>query len=200
MVIGVDEVGYGCSAGPMVVAAFAAPDPLWKLEGLGDSKVLSEKKREALYAFLTKQFEGRFVILFVSVDDINKYGLGRCHHDAMAQAAKLLMAKVGEPDRLIFDGGTSYLEGGLGVPKADSLFPAVSAASVLAKVSRDRFVTESLHPKYPAYGFDKHKGYWSEEHKQAVLKHGVSAVHRTGYKNIQEILAQETVAKLNRRK
>lgn len=200
MIVGVDESGYGCSAGPMVVCAFAAGSASWSLEGLGDSKTLSEKKRERLYEELNTKYSGNFVSVWSSVEDINKFGLGKCHRIAMAKAASLLIEKLGEPDRLIFDGGTSYLEGGVGIPKADSLFPAVSAASVIAKVSRDRFVLKVLHPKYPDYGFDKHKGYWSEEHKRAVVKHGVSVEHRTGYKNIQELLEQETVAKAGRRK
>lgn len=199
MVIGVDEAGYGCSAGPLVVAAFAAVDASWTIEGLTDSKKLSEKKREKLYSQLMAAYgeSRRFVVLFVSAEEINKYGLGTCHHKAMAQAAQVLIDRHGIPDRVIFDGSYSYLEGGDGIPKADLTVPAVSAASILAKVSRDRYVREKMHSKYPQYGFDVHVGYWTEAHKAKVVQHGICPEHRRSYKNIQELLRpHERVATL----
>ena len=203
MVIGVDEAGYGCSAGPLVVAAFAAVSADWKLEGLTDSKKISEKKREKLYDQLTTAYGSskRFVVLFVSAEEINKHGLGKCHHRAMAQAAQMLIDTHGIPDRVIFDGSTSYLSGGEGIPKADLTVPAVSAASILAKVSRDRFVREHMHPKYPQYGFDVHVGYWTQDHKAAVVKNGICPEHRRSYKNIQELLRpHERVASFSAQK
>lgn len=197
-VIGVDEVGYGCSAGPLFVCAFAAPDASWTLEGLGDSKKISKKTRERLYSVLTQEYLTRFVLVSASVEEINRDGLGKCHHAAMARAAEMLIECLGKPERLIFDGGYSYTEGGEGIPKADSLFASVSAASVLAKVARDAYVVSTLHTKYPAYGFDVHKGYWTDKHKEAVVRYGVTPEHRTGYRNIQELLPQNPAARFTR--
>jgi len=191
-ILGVDEVGYGCSAGPLVVGAFYAPTEAWTVEGLGDSKKISEKLREKLHRELCALC--CYAVLFVPVEEINEKGLGRCHHEAMEKVAQVLIDRFGPPNRVVFDGNVSYMSGGEAIIKADASYPSVSAASVLAKVTRDRYMTDVVHKEYPEYGFAKHKGYWTVEHERAVRAHGVCAQHRTGYRNIKELMGQKPVA------
>jgi ribonuclease HII len=191
-ILGVDEVGYGCSAGPLVVGAFYAPSEAWTLKGLGDSKKVSEKRRVELHRELLVL--NCHTVLFVPVEEINEKGLGRCHHEAMARVAQVLIDRFGPPDRVIFDGNVNYLPGGEACVKADALYPSVSAASILAKVTRDTYMMEVVHKEYPLYDFKKHKGYWTAEHERAVRAHGVCAQHRTGYRNIQELMGKKPVA------
>ena len=193
-ILGVDEAGTGCSAGPFVVGAFYAPTEDWAVERLDDSKEVSKKEREKLFDLLMKKWPERCATLFVTADEINRRSLGVCHREAMAKVAEILLERLGPPNRVIFDGNMSYLSGGEGIVDGDALFQAVSAASILAKVTRDRFMRTEVHAKYPQYNFAKHKGYWTPEHKQAVLSHGLCVEHRVGYRNIQELIETKVVA------
>lgn len=173
-VCGIDEAGRGPLAGPVFAAAVILPPGLI-IEGLNDSKKLSEKKREELFDVIRR--------------DAAAYGIGMADHkeiDRMniLQATFLAMKRAVEalsrtPDLLLVDGNR---DPGLGIEtmtivKGDAKSASIAAASVLAKVSRDRFMLE-LDREYPAYQFAQHKGYPTKAHYQAIRENGVSPVHR----------------------
>ena len=173
-VCGIDEAGRGPLAGPVFAAAVILPPGLI-IEGLNDSKKLSETKREELFDVIRR--------------DAAAYGIGMADHKEIdrlniLQATFLAMKRAVEalsrtPDLLLVDGNR---DPGLGIEtmtivKGDAKSASIAAASVLAKVSRDRFMLE-LDREYPAYQFAQHKGYPTKAHYQAIRENGVSPVHR----------------------
>lgn len=185
MIVGVDEVGRGCWAGPLVAGAVALKRPI---EGLADSKVLTKTQREKLAD--TIRFEAAaFSLGWVTSAEIDELGLGGAIKLAMQRAVNLL--KIGF-DELIVDGNYNYFPDeprAKAIIKADSLIPEVSAASIIAKVARDAWMAEASK-KFPVYGFEKHVGYGTAVHREALLAHGVCTLHRRSFKPIKAMIAQ----------
>ncbi len=182
--IGIDEVGRGCWAGPLVVVAAKLNT---KISGLKDSKDLSRSKREQLFEIIEKEAEIGIAIIEPSV--LDTIGLGPALYQAFAEAINTIKTK--DISEIIVDGNVNYLKGiydkSQCVIKADSLYPSVSAASIYAKVTRDRIMYQ-LSKKYPEFGFEKHVGYGTKLHLEALKKYGpIKGVHRFSYKPIRSL-------------
>ncbi|CZE46499.1 ribonuclease HII [Campylobacter geochelonis] len=168
---GIDEAGRGALAGDLYMAGCILKVPII---GLDDSKKLSEKKREKLYDEIVKNSE--FLVLNFSNLQIDELGLSKC----LKMGLEAIKSHFKECD-FIFDGNTNFGVSGLKtLIKADAQIPAVSAASVLAKVSRDRAM-KALSPLYPNYGFEKHKGYGTKFHTDMIAKFGQCEIHRKSF-------------------
>lgn len=169
---GIDEAGRGPLAGPLYIAGVVLIEPV---EGLNDSKKLTEKKREALFEEI--KAKSRFHISRFDAAQIDELGLSVC----LATGLREIMDVLGEADYL-YDGNSRFGVNGIRtMVKADATIPEVSAASILAKVSRDREMVE-LAQKYPEYGFEGHKGYGSAAHIEAIRQYGYCAIHRQSFK------------------
>ena len=173
MLCGIDEAGRGCLAGPLVVAGVIMIE---KIEGLNDSKVLSEKKREILFEEIIQK--STYEIVFTDNETIDEIGLSK----AIKNAIMTIMKKL-SPSHTIMDGNTTFgITGNIeAIIKADATVPEVSAASILAKVSRDRYIVEQ-DSHFPEYGFAKHKGYGTKQHVAMIEKYGLSPLHRKSFK------------------
>lgn len=169
---GIDEAGRGPLAGPLMIAGVILHHPI---DGLGDSKKLSEKKRESLYEEILRNSTyhiARFDALM-----IDEFGLSAC----LAQGLREIMSTIGEAEYL-YDGNSTFGVSGLKtLIKADVSVPEVGAASILAKVSRDREMVR-LSALYPQYGFENHKGYGAASHIEAIRQHGYCEIHRKSFK------------------
>jgi len=175
-VCGIDEAGRGPLAGPVFAAAVVLPREC-VIEGLDDSKKLSEKKRERLFDVITEKAVC-YGIAFADEKEIDEINILQATYLAMKRAAE----KLGAVDLALVDGNGIPP---LGIParaivKGDATCASIAAASVLAKVSRDRYMAE-LHRKYPQYQFLKHKGYGTKLHYEMIKEHGISPVHRTSF-------------------
>jgi ribonuclease HII len=185
-IAGVDEAGRGPCAGPLVVAAVILEDLTSpKLLHIRDSKELSESKRESLFA-LIMEVATSVSIIEISPGEIDERGVHAANLDGMRRAVKGLTP---EPAYVLTDG---YAIAGLAIPnvavwKGDQVVTAISAASIIAKVTRDRIMLE-LDLKYPQYGFAKHKGYITATHTAALQEHGPCVEHRTSFSNIAALL------------
>lgn len=178
LVCGVDEAGRGPLAGPVCAAAVILPEGA-EIPGLNDSKKLSEKKREQLFPIICEKAIA-FSIAFASVEEIEKYNILNATFIAMNRAINGLRPKA---DFALVDGNRVPKECYVPVEtvvKGDSLSVSIAAASVLAKVSRDRVMIE-LDKKYPEYNFKKHKGYGTAEHMELIKKYGPSDCHRLSF-------------------
>jgi ribonuclease HII len=174
---GVDEAGRGPLAGPVYAAACILPLGL-EIPGLNDSKKLTEKKREALYDQITDAALS-YGVAFATVDEIESLNILGATYLAMNRAIGMLKQK---PALCLIDGNRSA---GISVPcrciiKGDALCADIAAASILAKVTRDRCMLE-LAERYPEYGFEKHKGYGTAAHYEALRHYGPSPVHRPSF-------------------
>ena len=177
LVAGVDEAGRGPLAGPVVAAAVILDD-LKPIAGLNDSKKLTEKRREKLYdEILAKAL--CCSIAEASVQEIDALNILQATLLAMRRAVDGLRLK---PVKVLVDGNRlPVLEvRAEAIVQGDALVPAISAASILAKVHRDRLCAQ-LHAQYPQYGFDRHKGYGTAVHLQALTEHGPSPCHRSSF-------------------
>jgi len=177
LVAGVDEAGRGPLAGPVVAAAVILDD-LKPIAGLNDSKKLSEKRREKLYdEILAKAL--CCSIAEASVQEIDTLNILQATLLAMRRAVDGLRLK---PVKVLVDGNRLPVLDvrAEAIVQGDALVPAISAASILAKVHRDRLCAQ-LHAQYPQYGFDRHKGYGTAEHLVALTEHGPSPWHRTSF-------------------
>lgn len=177
LIAGVDEAGRGPLAG-RVYAAAVILDKDVKILGLDDSKKLSEKKREQLYDEITQKAIS-WSVAYATESEIDEINILNATHLAMRRAVEGLSVT---PDYLIIDGNSI---GEMPVPletmvKGDANSVSVAAASILAKVSRDRYITE-LDSVYPEYGFRKHKGYGTKAHTDAILEYGVLPIHRMSF-------------------
>ena len=175
---GVDEAGRGPFAGPVCAAAVILPSDVI-IEGLNDSKKLSEKKREALYPVICKKALS-YCVAFASVEEIEQINILQATFLAMKRAVDGLTC---EPHLVLVDGNKvppQFTLPSQPLIKGDALSASVAAASVLAKVSRDRLMYE-LDQQYPQYGFAAHKGYGTKAHCDAILKHGVLPCHRRSF-------------------
>ncbi|MEW6376836.1 MAG: ribonuclease HII [Thermodesulfobacteriota bacterium] len=183
-IAGVDEVGRGPLAGPVIAAAVILPR-----DGIGqklfDSKKISTKKREDLYELILSKALG-VGIGAVGQEEIDLLNILQATLKAMALAVKNLSAP---PDFILIDGPQ-----GLNLPipqkpirKGDQLCNSIAAASIVAKVTRDRMMME-CHQRYPQYNFAKHKGYGTKEHRRAIGKFGICEFHRKTFKGVKEYL------------
>jgi ribonuclease HII len=185
-IAGVDEAGRGPCAGPLVIAAVILKDPFApELTQVRDSKEISESKRDELFDVIMNIAMSVSVIR-VSVEEIDARGVHAANLDGMRRAVAGLSI---EPAYVLTDG---YAIEGLAVPnvavwKGDQVVTAISAASIIAKVTRDREMIE-LDKKYPEYGFAKHKGYITAVHTAALTAHGPCAEHRKSFSNIAALL------------
>jgi len=185
-IAGVDEAGRGPCAGPLIVAAVILKDPnAPELAEVRDSKEVSESKREVLFDVIMNIAESVSVII-VPPSEIDERGVHAANLDGMRRAVKGLAL---EPAYVLTDG---YAIEGLAIPnvavwKGDQVVTAISAASIIAKVTRDRMMIE-LDKTYPQYGFAKHKGYITAVHTAALKEHGPCIEHRKSFSNIAALL------------
>ena len=184
VVCGTDEAGRGPLAGPVVAAAVVLPEGL-VIEGLDDSKKLTEKKREKLFDEIISSAVA-FGIAESTAEEIDRYNILAASLLAMRRA----VAKVKEavtPDVVLIDGNrqTDFGVTSITVVKGDATSQSIAAASVLAKVTRDRLM-ERLDAKYPEYNFKKHKGYPTKEHMLAVYEFGPCPIHRRSFLSFLE--------------
>ena len=177
LMAGADEAGRGPLAGPVVAAAVIMPEGS-RIEGVADSKKLTEKKRELLYEQITKSAVS-WAVGIVDVDVIEEINILNAARLAFKKAVEALLPK---PDRLLAD----YITGlDIDVPytaivKGDATVYSIAAASIIAKVTRDR-IMRKLDEEYPVYGFKKHKGYGTKQHICAIIENGPSKVHRMSF-------------------
>ena len=176
MIVGIDEVGRGAWAGPMVVGAVALTGN--KIEGLTDSKKLTAKKRQLLSGVI-RTTTPHIGLGWVSAQTIDQIGLSM----ALKVAAKQAISEIkADYDEIIIDGTIKLIddERVTTLKQADLLVPSVSAASIIAKVARDYYM-HKISADYPVYGFEKHVGYGTALHRQAIEEHGVSDLHRMSF-------------------
>ncbi len=183
-IAGVDEAGRGPWAGDVYAAAVIL-NPARSITGLADSKKLSAAKREQLFDVIQRDALS-WAIATASVDEIGTLNILQASLLAMKRAVETLATR---PDKIIVDGlhCPKVAMPTRAIVKGDAKEAAISAASILAKVARDRAM-HALHQQYPAYGFDRHKGYGTAMHMAALEAHGVCAVHRKSYAPIKKIL------------
>ena len=178
-VCGVDEAGAGPLAGPVYAAAVILPREL-EIPGLNDSKKLTEKKREALFEVIIEQAEA-YAIARVEASEIDEMDILNARMLAMQRAIDALAV---QPDMALIDGnrdhGSIYAvtTPHLTIIKGDGKSASIAAASILAKVARDRYVSEELHAQYPEYQFAKHKGYGTKLHYEMLDRFGPCPAHR----------------------
>jgi ribonuclease HII len=183
MIVGIDEVGRGCWAGPLVAGAVALSEPI---QGLKDSKVLTKLQRkklaEDIYEHATATGLG-----WVSAAEVDSIGLTEAVRLAMRRAVAEISADY---DEIIIDGNYNFLAD---IPKtstlvhADATVPAVSAASIIAKVARDNWMCDQANKDHPVYGFDRHVGYGTKLHAEMLRLHGACELHRQSFKPIQQL-------------
>lgn len=185
-IAGVDEAGRGPCAGPLVVAAVILKDPFApELSEVRDSKELSEALREKLFDVVKEQALS-YSIIEISVEEIDSFGLHKSNLEGMRRAINSLEVV---PEYVLTDG---YVIEGLAIPnlavwKGDQVAVSISAASILAKVYRDREMVK-LDSKYPGYGLAKHKGYITAAHTKALGELGVTDIHRKSFANIAALI------------
>jgi ribonuclease HII len=186
-VAGVDEAGRGPLAGPVAAAAVILPGG-FSCPLLDDSKKLTKRRREALYREITANPSVIWGVAMVGPEEIDEINILRATHKAMALALRSLSR---EPDIALVDGLPVK---GLPVPhealvKGDGLSLSIAAASVIAKVTRDRFM-ERIDSEFPAYGFARHQGYGTREHLEALRKHGPCRHHRRSFQPVSQLALQ----------
>ena len=185
-IAGVDEAGRGACAGPLVIASVVLNDPFAaELAVVRDSKEIAENKRDAVFE-LIHQVAASVSVVIVPAHEVDSRGVHAANLDGMRRAVQGLSV---EPAYVLTDG---YAIEGLGVPnlavwKGDQVVVSISAASVIAKVTRDRIMREMDH-EFPQYGFAGHKGYITAAHTQALQEHGPCAQHRRSFANVAALI------------
>lgn len=191
LVAGVDEAGRGPLAGPVVAAAVIFPHT-WsatgfdeRLRDLNDSKQLTEAQREEFFAVLTSLPEVRYAIAIVDAATIDRINILQATHRAMNEALAQLRP---QPEHVLVDGRPvkSMQLPSTAIVKGDALSYSIAAASVLAKVTRDRMMRE-YDAQFPRYGFAGHKGYGTPEHLAALAVHGPCAIHRRSFAPLRTV-------------
>jgi ribonuclease HII len=189
VIAGVDEAGRGACAGPLVAgAAILRPGKPGEIAGLADSKLLTERARERCYAQIVKKAVAWSVVAIDS-DECDRLGMHVANVEALRRAVALLSVR---PEYVLTDG---FPVDGLGVPglavwKGDRVAACISAASVLAKVTRDRIMVE-LDREHPTYDFKTHKGYVTDVHNAALVEHGPCPQHRMRFVNVRRAAGLE---------
>lgn len=187
LIAGVDEAGRGPLAGPVHAAACVLP-PDFFVAGINDSKQLSADQREAIFNTLVSTNEIQYGIGVVSHEEIDRINIYQASIKAMKQAISLLPTL---PDLILVDGmeifypNTSCRK----IIQGDCLSQSIAAASILAKVSRDKVMRE-FHEQWPQYGFNQHKGYSTEQHLAAIALHGPCPIHRMSYEPLKKYSTQ----------
>lgn len=189
MVCGLDEVGRGCFAGPVVVGAVVFPRDCIVPDGVVDSKLLKPRQREKLSKEI-KKCALSWSVAEISVAFINKVGIGKATQMAFRKAIKLLEKN---PDFILID--AFYInhlnrKKQKAIKDGDMICASISAASIIAKVYRDKLM-KKLARIYPQYGFAKHKGYGTKKHQEAIKKYGLSGIHRTSF-NLEKFLVNSS--------
>jgi len=177
-IAGIDEVGRGPLAGPVVACACILPQRCI-IKGINDSKKITEDVRIRIYNDLISNKDVIYSLAIVEHIIIDQINIHQASLLAMKQAIQNLRIK---PDYLLFDGKQHPLISipCIAIPKGDALCVSISAASILAKVTRDR-IMDDYHEKYPLYGFDTHKGYGTQKHRKALIEHGPCQIHRKSF-------------------
>lgn len=185
MVVGVDEVGSGALAGPVFAGAVVLPTRS-RLGGIRDSKLLSITTREALYPLILER-SAAWAVGSASVEEIHEVGIRQATLLAMRRAVE----QISQADYVLVDAwtipGISLPQNG--IVRGDRTVKSIAAASIVAKVQRDQYMTEQSEV-YPAYGFAVHKGYATAAHRLAIKEHGPCPIHRMGYKTFRQDLAE----------
>ena len=183
-VAGIDEAGRGPLAGPVLAAAVILPEDFAHAV-LNDSKLLTEKQREAIYAELKADIRLHISCAEASVEEVDRLNILRASHLAMERAVRGL---PGVPDICIIDGlrVPRFPWRHEGVVKGDGLSLSIAAASVIAKVERDRFMV-AAHAEYPQYGFAAHKGYGTPFHLLRLREHGPCPLHRRSFQPVAQL-------------
>lgn len=191
-IAGVDEAGRGACAGPLVAAAVILPDGRrGEVPGLNDSKLLTERARERCYEQVLERALS-WAVVVIAHDECDRLGM----HVANVEALRRSLARLDvRPSYVLTDGfPVDGLEvPGLAVWKGDRVAGCIAAASVLAKVTRDRMMTR-LHEEYPVYDFLTHKGYVTAAHTAALREHGPCEIHRRRFVNVRRVEASASVA------
>jgi len=182
LIAGVDEAGRGACAGPLVAAAVILKTPI---DGLADSKLLSVARRERLFDLLNES-DAIIEVVLMSAAECDEMGVHRANLTAMRRAVARLDP---QPDYVLTDGYpvSGLLMDSLAVWKGDRVSASISAASIVAKVTRDRYMLE-VHHQFPDYGFDRHKGYGTKVHDTALTTLGPCSEHRLSYANVKQAL------------
>ena len=183
VIAGIDEAGRGPLAGPVVAAAVILPRA-FRHASLNDSKQLTERARESLFEEITSHAEIRWSHAIVENAEIDRINILRATHEAMRHAVALLKPP---PEHVLIDGlpvrpfpiAQTALVGG------DGLSFSIAAASIIAKVTRDRLMIE-MHARYPEYNFARHKGYGTPQHLAALKQHGPCPIHRRSFRPVQQ--------------
>jgi ribonuclease HII len=192
VIAGADEAGRGACAGPLVVAACVLPTGRrGEIDGLADSKLLTPAVREQLYAQIVARAAAWSVVV-IPAAEIDRIGLHVANVAGMRRAFAALRPR---PSYALTDG---FPVPGLGLPatavwKGDAVVGCIAAASILAKVTRDRMMVQ-MHERFPHYEFDRHKGYVTPEHAEALQAHGPCAEHRVSYVNVRRAAALQSFA------
>lgn len=185
MIVGIDEVGRGCWAGPVVAGAVLLEKPM---RGLRDSKKLTREQREVCDKRIRKTARA-IGIGWVWVEELDQIGMTKAVQLAMQRA----LAQIDLPyNELIIDGNYNYLKdvpSSRALVKADDKIPAVSAASIVAKVARDAYMRE-IAQKHPHYGFESHVGYGTKAHRDALALYGICELHRRSFEPIQQLVGE----------
>lgn len=184
-ICGLDEVGRGCFAGPVCVGAVVFPKDSQMINGVADSKLLKPAVRQKLELRIKNQALC-WSVAEVSVTIINKVGIGKATQMAFRKALRMLSVQA---DFVLID--AFYIKHlnrkrQRAIKDGDSICASISAASIIAKVYRDKLM-KKLHKKYPKYGFPKHKGYGTKKHQDAIRKYGLSKIHRKSF-DLQKFL------------
>ncbi len=187
LICGTDEVGRGPLCGPVVAAACILPVN-YKVEGLTDSKRLTEKKREKLYDILINDKNVHYAIGIVDEKRIDEINIREASKEAMIQAINKLDIK---PEHVLIDAMNLDIDiDQTAIIHGDALSLSIAAASVIAKVTRDNMMIE-LDKTYPEYGFAKHKGYPTKDHIEAVKKYGVLPFYRFTFSPISDLIKED---------
>jgi ribonuclease HII len=184
-VAGVDEVGRGPLAGPLVAAAVILSSNIY-LPGLNDSKLLTVSQRERLFVLIKKSAVA-IGLARISHRLIDRIGIGQANYLAM----KLAVENLGQaPDYLLLDGGRYKVNlpiPQIGITHGDRKVASIAAASIIAKVTRDKMMI-NYHAKYPEYGFDQHKGYGTRKHLERINRFGICPLHRRSFSPISSFV------------
>lgn len=192
MIVGVDEVGRGCLAGPVAAGAVVLGKPI---RGLKDSKLLTREQRQKFDLKIRAQALS-YGVGWASVEEINQFGMTEAVRLAMHRAVDEVLKTFQTVEKLIVDGNYNYFAKhplsalSQAIIKADQTVPAVSAASIIAKVARDLYMIE-LAGKYPDFGFESHVGYATRAHRQALELFGATDIHRVNFKQVKELLTSD---------
>lgn len=193
-VAGADEAGRGACAGPLVAAAVILDDrPAKRIDGLTDSKLLTAAARERLYGQITERALA-WSVVEISPSECDTLGM----HEADLQGLRRALLRLAVPPAFALTDG--FPVAGLGIPglaiwKGDQVAACVSAASIVAKVTRDKIMAEQAEV-HPGYGFEVHKGYCTADHQQQLERLGPCAIHRMRYENVQRACEMHTGARV----